>query len=354
MKKKVFWILWFAGLSLALFIFAIGLLFMEISFRIFFSSRGLIGIAAILLFISMFSYFLSGKIEKESRFPLNVMLSYIDSLMSGKLESDALYTEEELEIAKYLNLDQEKKNFLKRMTDLRKAENIRRQFSANVSHELKSPLTSINGYAEIIETGLPTPEDDIRFAHIIREEGERLLNIIDETIQLSKFDSDAIEDIREELNFSDLVRQEKERLKHEERHGDVEVILVHDLKDQGEDIFYRANAHLMRVVVQNLISNAIKYSKPEGGKVWVSLKHSGKELIFSVRDQGLGISEENQKHIFERFFVVESGRSRMTGASHTGLGLALVKHTVLSYNGKVKVQSKLGEGSTFTVILPYE
>lgn len=354
MKKKIYFILLAEAFAIILFTLVISSLTGGLSFRAYLSPSGWVGLLAICAFVGILSYFLADYLAEKSQFPLNIMISYIDKLMSGKLDSNDPYTEEERKIAEYLKFDEDKKKLLTRMMNIRKVENMRRQFSANVSHELKSPLTSINGYAEIIETGLPTPEDDIRFAKIIRQEGERLLTIIDETIQLSKFDADAIEDIREDLNFSDLIRQEKERLKHHERHRDVEIVLENDLQYQGGDIYYRANAYLMRIVVQNLISNAIKYSKPAGGKVWISLNKKNQELILTIRDQGIGISEEDQKHIFERFFVADPGRSRMTGASRTGLGLALVKHTVLSYNGTVNVHSRLGEGSTFEVILPYE
>lgn len=354
MKKKIFLVLTIATSGVALFVLLCFSFFTSFPFKSFFRPRGLIVLAIILIFNLILSYFLSEYWAEMSRYPIRAMLSYIDKLMGGKLGSDEVNTEEELAIASYLKFEQDKKNFLKRLSGFRQAENMRRQFSANVSHELKSPLTSINGYAELIEAGLSGPEDNIRFAKIIREEGERLLTIIDETIQLSQFDTNAYEDIRKDLNFSKLIREEKSRLSHDQKQKNVEIILLDPLENPEEDIHFKANEYLMRMVVQNILSNAVKYSKSEGGKVWVSLKKDPKNLVFKVKDQGIGISEEDQKHIFERFYVVDPGRSRMTGASRTGLGLALVKHTVLSYNGKVNVYSKRGEGSTFEVILPVE
>ena len=224
------------------------------------------------------------------------------------------------------------------------AQALRKEFSANVTHELKSPLTSINGYAEMIESGMTTYDQAKDFAKIIHEQGNRLLTMIDETIKLSKFDNNYVKTERFSLfNLNDMIEQNIKSLTKFAHGKNV------TLEYEPNDTLFYGNDKLMDDLIRNMISNGIKYSKEDGGMVKIILKENLDEIILKFIDQGIGIAEENQERIFERFYVINKSRDRKTG---TGLGLSLVKNIALMHKGKVEVLSKLDRGSEFIITFP--
>lgn len=291
-------------------------------------------------------YFLAHFIAEDSAKPLNDLIRAMSATFDGDLSED-MPAESEAALIRYLGDEDKARQFLAKLNELRESENVRRQFSANVTHELKSPLTSINGYAELIESGMTSDEDTIRFAGIIHKEGVRLLNMINEIIQLSRFDSGYSDyDLREDFDLVQVTQEEMAVMEPQADDRDVEFSLTAD-----GPVVVHGNKGLLTDMVRNLLSNAVKYSKGVEGHVDVTLSKEDGIAILSVRDNGIGISQEDLPHIFERFFIANRARAGNSG-SHTGLGLALVKHTVQAHGGQVQVKSQLGEGSEFIVRLP--
>ncbi len=233
------------------------------------------------------------------------------------------------------------------VTRTKKLENLRRDFVANVSHELKTPITSIKGFVEtLIEGTTMSVEESQRFLQIIARQANRLHAIIEDLLKLSRIEQ---ESERGEIAL------ELERL-HEVLQAAITSCELKAATKQikmtlscSETIQARINAPLLEQAIVNLIENAIKYSEPNT-EVAISAGISDKLLLISVRDQGNGIAKEHLPRLFERFYTVDKARSRAQGG--TGLGLAIVKHIVLSHGGNIGVQSELGKGSNFTISLP--
>lgn len=219
--------------------------------------------------------------------------------------------------------------------------NMRKEFSANVSHELKTPLTSISGYAEIMKDGLVRPEDMKTFSERIYNEASRLITLVEDIMKLSKLDEGAVELEKEEVDFYMLTREICSRLapQAEKRHVRVEVT--------GEPVQYLGVRQVLDEMLYNMIENAIKYNK-EGGlvSVWVGNTLQGIKII--VRDTGIGIPKEEQERIFERFYRVDKSHSKATGG--TGLGLSIVKHGALMHGAKIHVESEVNKGTKMELI----
>ena len=219
--------------------------------------------------------------------------------------------------------------------------NMRKEFSANVSHELKTPLTSISGYAEIMKDGLVRPEDMKTFSERIYNEASRLITLVEDIMKLSKLDEGAVELEKEEVDFYVLTREICSRLapQAEKRHVRLEVT--------GEPVHYLGVRQVLDEMLYNMIENAIKYNK-EGGlvSVWVGNTLQGIKII--VRDTGIGIPKEEQKRIFERFYRVDKSHSKATGG--TGLGLSIVKHGALMHGAKIHVESEVNKGTKMELI----
>lgn len=214
--------------------------------------------------------------------------------------------------------------------------NMRKEFSANVSHELKTPLTSISGYAEIMMNGLVRPEDVRGFSERIYNEASRLIVLIEDIIRLSKLDEGGGELEKEEVDLYALTREVCSRLAHKaEKHS------VH-VEVSGEPVSIVGIRQVLNEMIYNICENAIKYNKP-GGKVdvWVGSTLKGVKVI--VTDTGIGIPEDQQERIFERFYRVDKSHSKETGG--TGLGLSIVKHGAILHNASIHVDSSLGKGT---------
>ncbi|MDD7306555.1 MAG: ATP-binding protein [Peptoniphilaceae bacterium] len=227
-------------------------------------------------------------------------------------------------------------------SETKRAELMRREFSANVSHELKSPLTSINGYAELIATGFAKDKDIVKFAQIIYKEGNRLLGIIDDILKLSKLDEKNFEQARSQINVRDVCNSCIYKFKNL---SDKKSLTI---ENKVEDFTVRTNESLFTDLITNLYENAIKYNKP-GGKISLTSKKIDNKYYLMVSDTGIGIKAEDVDRIFERFYVADKSRSR--SLKSTGLGLSIVKHICDYLNYDIKVSSIYGEGSTFTLIM---
>ncbi len=218
---------------------------------------------------------------------------------------------------------------------------LRQEFTANVSHELKTPLTAISGYAELIGNGMTGKEDTIRFSNEIHSNANRLLSLINDIIKLSELDE---ADHQMEMERIDLYKLAENCVQMMQVTAEKQGIR---LTLQGESTMAMANKGLMDEVFYNLFSNAIRYNKP-GGSVTVTVGTKDERPFLSVADTGIGIPKECQERVFERFYRVDKSRSKSTGG--TGLGLAIVKHIVAQHNAALHLDSELDEGTTIEIV----
>ena len=216
-------------------------------------------------------------------------------------------------------------------------EQIRREFSANVSHELKTPLTTIFGYSQIITNGIAKPEDIKGFAEKIEKESARLITLIDDIIALSDLEEKGASIEKETFSLRPLAEEVLESLEPRAKEQGILLTL------SGEDTTLSANRRQIHELIYNLCDNAIKYNKPSGS-VTVTISHN----TLTVKDTGIGIPADSIDRLFERFYRVDKSHSKKVNG--TGLGLSIVKHIVQSNNAEISVNSILGEGSTFTVV----
>ncbi len=282
--------------------------------------------------ILLISVLLAVLLTRQLIRPIETMANNLDDV-----EKNVPYKELE-PFAKAIALDQKNRQ---------NGEKLRREFTANVSHELKTPLTSISGYAELIETGMAKPEDVVGFAGRIRKETGRLMALVGDIIQLSELD-DASEDgvkklTMEEVDLAELAGECVEDLQPAAK----KAYLI--LSMQKEHVTVRGNRGLLLELCQNLCDNAIRYNRP-GGKVEVSVRNVAGMAELCVKDNGIGIAPEHQQRVFERFYRVDKSRSKATGG--TGLGLAIVKHIAILHNAKIDLESEAGKGTTIKVSFP--
>ena len=232
------------------------------------------------------------------------------------------------------------------ITELRRLEQVRTDFAANVSHELKTPLTSIRGFVETLQAGaIDHPEMAHKFLNIIQMETERLTRLINDILSISKLESGNDEVATERIRLDKKAYDVCEMLSIHAQEKEVKL----NYRLNSEPVFIIGNPDRVEQLLINLTENAIKYNKP-GGSVTVPVFKSDSEANITISDTGIGIAEENLPRLFERFYRVDKGRSRQMGG--TGLGLAIVKHIVRSMNGEIEVHSKLGEGTEFLITLP--
>ena len=225
------------------------------------------------------------------------------------------------------------------------SEKIRREFSANVSHELKTPLQSVLGYSEIMLSGLVKPEDTKRFLQKINDEAHNLLRLIDDIMQLSKLD-ELTHDMMEEFTLQDVAQSALARLKDKACRLQVSLQLV---DSTGGDSKLLGISSLMEEIFFNLLDNGLKYNHP-GGEVKLRLSEGENKYTVSVADTGMGIPGSELPHIFERFYRVD--RSRHKAIEGTGLGLSIVKHGVGFHGGSIRVVSTVGQGTEFIMKFP--
>ena len=227
------------------------------------------------------------------------------------------------------------------ITEQVNAERNRQEFTANVSHELKTPLQSIIGSAELMENGIVRPEDMPRFVGRIRKEASRLVCLIEDILRLSQLD-EGLEMPREPLSLRAISQEVCETLADAAREKAISLTVT------GEEGVITGVRRLLTETVYNLCDNAIKYSNP-GGSVEISIAEEGEHVRLSVRDSGIGIAPEHQEKVFERFYRVDKSHSKQSGG--TGLGLSIVKHAVQYHQGTITMDSQLGKGTTITITL---
>lgn len=228
------------------------------------------------------------------------------------------------------------------VNDEKKAEKLRREFSANVSHELKSPLTSISGYAELIKNGMVKDEDIKKFSGIIFDEAGQMLRLIENIILISKLDEKPELKCEEEVSIKETIDEilELYKGKIDAKNLSVECHIEEGLKKN-------VPLGMLSELYRNLISNAIKYNK-DGGKIIITVEKRADNIISKITDTGIGLEKDEIPRIFERFYMVDKGRNRNTNS--TGLGLAIVKHIVEDMGGTIDVESELNKGTTMKVI----
>lgn len=219
------------------------------------------------------------------------------------------------------------------------AERNRKEFTANVSHELKTPLQSIMGSAELLENGLVKADDVPKFIRRIRSEAARLVTLIEDIIRLSQLD-ESTDFPLENADIYEIAKDEAETLSLTAQKRNVTISV------KGKSTVIHAPKQLLHEIIYNLCDNAIKYNK-EGGSVEVSVEESDNNVILSVSDTGIGIPLDNQSRVFERFYRVDKSHSKETGG--TGLGLSIVKHAVQYLNGKISLESTVGKGTKISV-----
>lgn len=229
------------------------------------------------------------------------------------------------------------------VTEKERAEQMRREFTANVSHELKTPLQTISGYAELLANGMVADKDKTAFSEKIYAEAQRMIRLIEDIIKLSNLDEGAAELTRETVDLYVTAENTVRSLLPAAKKANVTLSL------NGENAEIYGIPQLLTAVVYNLCDNAIKYNK-DGGTVFVNVKNNAENIVLSVRDTGIGIPKEQQERIFERFYRVDKSHSKEVGG--TGLGLSIVKHAAKLHDAKITLESEVGKGTGITVIFP--
>lgn len=291
-------------------------------------------ITAIGMFILIVAAFFSKKITK----PLKAITISLDRLFEG-------YMEEEVSINGYYESEKISASFNKMVGRMKKLEDSRQEFVSNVSHELKTPITSVKVLAESLLTQEDVPPELYReFLVDINDEIERENKIINDLLSLVKLDKTAGDMHIESISINDLLEQILKRLRPIANKRNIEMIF-----ESYRPVNAEVDEVKLSLAISNLIENAIKYNKDEGW-IRVSLNADHKYFYVKVADSGVGIPEDSKDLIFDRFYRVDKARSRETGG--TGLGLSIARNAIHMHRGAIKVYSKLGEGTTFTVRIP--
>lgn len=226
------------------------------------------------------------------------------------------------------------------VTEKEKREKLRREFTANVSHELKTPLTAVSGISDMLKNGMVKPEDVKGFAEDINREASRLISLVNDIIKLSELDEGAYDKTDGETDLAEVARDVAKRIAPVAAGHNVTV------KTEGESAVITGSDSLVSEMVYNLCDNAVKYNRPGGSVTLLTGTKDGKRFV-TVKDTGIGIPPEQTDRIFERFYRVDKSRSKQSGG--TGLGLSIVKHIAQALGGKITVESRVGKGTEITV-----
>lgn len=295
----------------------------------------------ILVFILLPLYLISSILTDKIIQPIKLATQNIESILSG----ESMYNPEVYEELKPFiqTIELQKEQIEYSIKKLKRTEEIRRDFTANVSHELKTPLTSINGYAEVIETGIAREEEIIKAASIIKKEGNRLLELIDNIIQLSQLEDLTMEREFTSLDIFSLGKSISNNLIPKAKEKNI------TLDFTGNTTVINGNKRMIEDLLYNIIDNSIKYNV-DNGKVHIHIYSKDKWGIIKIQDTGIGIPGSVQDRVFERFYRVDKSRSKKIGG--TGLGLSIVKHIVEYHNGRISLSSTEDKGTTVEVCLP--
>ena len=276
------------------------------------------------------SLFLAFRLSKWIIRPLN-------TLNLDELESAAAY-EEVTPLLERIGSQQEK---IRRQEA--EAEQMRQEFTANVSHELKTPLTAISGYAELLSEGMVKREDVPHFSKQILAESRRMIALVEDIIRLSHLDEGADDMQREDVDLYELAALTIRNLTPAAESAGISLHL------SGERAMLYGIPFLLETILFNLCDNAIKYNR-KGGSASIRIETAPEAVLVSVSDTGIGIPKPEQERIFERFYRVDKSRSKAVGG--TGLGLSIVKHAAIVHDARIEIDSTVGKGTTFTVIFP--
>ena len=283
-------------------------------------------IALIILLIIAICIFISHMLTKQLLLPIETMAENL-----GDSDYESPYKELE-PLAEMLRSQH---------TDILAAAKARQDFTANVSHELKTPLTAISGYAELLDGGMVGEEQQKHFYQEIRKNADRLLALINDIIRLSDLDRKGHEPSFGVIDLYEVVKECMDELTVNAKQRNVNISL------DGESCNVHGSKDMLKELVENLAQNAIRYNNA-GGKVWVSVTKRDGRSVLTVKDNGIGIPASEQERIFERFYRVDKSRSKATGG--TGLGLAIVKHIVEIHDAKIELDSAPGVGTTISVL----
>ena len=283
-------------------------------------------IALIILLIIAICIFLSHMLTKQLLLPIEMMA---ENLEDSDYESP------------YKELDPLAEMLRSQHADILAAAKARQDFTANVSHELKTPLTAISGYAELLDGGMVGEEQQKHFYQEIRKNADRLLALINDIIRLSDLDRKGHEPSFGVIDLYEVVKECMDELTVNAKQRNVNISL------DGESCNVHGSKDMLKELVENIAQNAIRYNNA-GGKVWVSVTKRDGRSVLTVKDNGIGIPASEQQRIFERFYRVDKSRSKATGG--TGLGLAIVKHIVEIHDAKIELDSAPGVGTTISVL----
>lgn len=297
-------------------------------FHTMLSSFTLMGILLLLILTAAFLV-----VERQTK-------KLIEPINRLNLENPLEHVEYE-ELRPLLNrVDEQNKQIASQVEELRQAESVRREFSANVSHELKTPLMSISGYAELIKNGMVRQQDIGEFAGRIYDEASRLTTLVQDIIEISKLDEKSGEMPFENVDLYEVIQDICQNLTLPSVKKKVTILT------EGKSVEIYGVRHILYEMMYNLVDNAIKYNK-EGGYVKVLLAKDKDKVCFSVEDNGIGIAKEEQERIFERFYRVDKSHSRKTGG--TGLGLSIVKHGAALHHARIVLNSEPGKGTKIQI-----
>lgn len=303
-------------------------------------------VIGILVFVVIFIYIFSTLLTSKILAPIKTAAENIESILMDKQVAEASTYDE---LRPFINtIKVQKKEITSYINRLIESEKIRSEFTANVSHELKTPLTSINGYAEMIASGITTKEDAIKFANIINKEGLRLLELIDDIINLSQVESIKHEEMKDYFEPVDVYEIAKKIVSDQQKRAEEKSI---DLELVGESTNINGNRRMIENLISNLVDNSIKYNRLHG-KVRIEINKETDTCILKVKDTGIGISYYDKDRVFERFYRVDKSRSKKIGG--TGIGLSIVKHIVEKHGGEITLKSKLNIGTEIEIILPLQ
>lgn len=283
-------------------------------------------IALIIMLIIAICIAISHMLTKQLLLPIETMA---ENLENADYESP------------YKELDPLAEMLRNQHTDILAAAKARQDFTANVSHELKTPLTAISGYAELLEGEMVGEQQRTHFYKEIRKNADRLLALINDIIRLSELDRKGHEPSFEEIDLYEVVKECMDELSVNAKQRNVNISL------NGESCKVRGSKDMLKELVENLAQNAIRYNY-EGGKVLISVVKKDGRAVLTVKDNGIGIPASEQQRVFERFYRVDKSRSKASGG--TGLGLAIVKHIVEIHDARVELDSAPGIGTTITII----
>ncbi|EJT6171866.1 HAMP domain-containing sensor histidine kinase [Clostridium perfringens] len=294
----------------------------------------ILGIGVLLILASTIIGFI---ISRSITRPINKLMTKAKYISKGEYDKKIEINTDILEINDLIN------SINNLSQSIKEQENIRKRLTGDISHELKTPLTNIQSHLEAMIDGIWEPTEERLLS--VKEEAERLSSLVSDMQKLNKYDEASIKLKRDNVNISDIICFVIFQFSNLAKSKNIKI------EYEKKNINLYCDKDKITQALVNILSNAIRYSN-EGSTIFIEEKLKDNKVIISIEDQGIGISEEDLKYVFERFYRADKSRTRATGG--TGIGLTIVKSIVSSHGGEVKLESKLGEGSKFTIILPKE